>query len=253
MRELTLPEIPPLPTSVDDCIARYCQRLRDGKTPLPNIGTVLLGHMAWPNDQAPRDQWMETLEARSIQNPRQISVNVTTPALTHLSHEFSLQHAQWPHVADVLQMVVDMSYDTQHGDALRGGASISKAVDLLENEKDVPTHAPLRSAWSKFRDVAHLITAAAFLAEKGQGTGKPHAGTIFNAVWLAPDATLSLAFGYQEFGLRLRPHGQKKPILHEDTLWRIPANAEPEKLLLPVRRLTEAQVALLETRRARKK
>ena len=91
------------------------------------------------------------------------------------------------------------------------------------------------------------------LAEKGQGTGKPHAGTIFNAVWLAPDATLSLAFGYQEFGLRLRPHGQKKPILYEDTLWRIPANVEPEKQLLPVRRLTEAQVALLETRRARKK
>ena len=195
MRELTLPEIPPLPTSVDDCIALYCHRLRDGKTPLPNIAAILSGHMAWPNDQARRDQWMATLKARSIQNPGELLENLTTPALKHVSHEFSLQHAQWPHVADVLQMVVDMSYDTRPGDALRGGPSISKAVDLLENEKDVPTHAPLRSAWGKFRDVAHLITAAAFLAEKGQATGKPHAGTIFNAVWLAPDATLSLASG----------------------------------------------------------
>ena len=166
MRELTLPVIPPLPTSVDDCITLYCHRLRDGKTPLPNIAAVLLGHMAWPNDRARRDHWMVTLEGRSVQNPSELLENITTPALKHVSREFSLRHAQWPHVADVLQMVVDMSNDTEHCDALRGGPSISKAVDLLENEKDVPTHAPLRSAWSKFRDVAHLITAAAFLAEK---------------------------------------------------------------------------------------
>jgi hypothetical protein len=152
-------------------------------------------------------------------------------------------------VADILQFVVDMAGDARLD--RRGGASISKAVDLLEAEHALPSHAPLRSAWSEFRDVAHLIAAGAFLAKEGQPTGAPYAGSIFTATWLAPDAVLALASGYQEFSLQFKAHGLKMPVLPIDSLWRIPNKADLLAPFLLRRRLSDAQITLLMERRAR--
>jgi hypothetical protein len=42
-----------------------------------------------------------------------------------------------------------------------------------------------------------------------------------NAVWVAPDAVLALAAGFQEFGLQPKTVKKEAAILRVDKLWRI--------------------------------
>lgn len=142
-------------------------------------------------------------------------------------------------------MLVDMSYDKRI--ELRGGPSISKAVDLLEAAKKTPSHTLYRRAWAKFRNVAHLIAASTIIASQAQETGAREAGVIIKVILLAPEAVLALAAGYQDFGLQHKSHGQKESVLPSDTLWRLPSSLMGKPLLWS-RRLMKEQMDFLENR-----
>lgn len=60
MRVMRLPEAPPRPSSVEDCLAVYIHRLPEDVVPHPQMTASLLGYMGWPNDQTKRSQWMAT-------------------------------------------------------------------------------------------------------------------------------------------------------------------------------------------------
>jgi hypothetical protein len=155
-------------------------------------------------------------------------------------------------VADIFQTIVDIAHDDRI--ELRRRSSISKAIDLCENEGGLPGHSQLRRAWSDFRDVAHLIAAGAYLAHSGLAdAANASEASILKAIWIAPDAVLALAAGFQDFGLQTKSVRKETPILRPDNLWRIPAGLVPEKGFIVFRRLTEAQLAFLGTRRASKK
>jgi hypothetical protein len=264
MRVMSLPRVPPRPSSIDDCIAMYSYRLQQDVTPHPEIAASLMGYMGWPKDQTKRRQWMATaisqLEGPQLVRAIQLAPTsgsaafrsfgglgaVTSAAFTALSGELVQESAQWSRAADILQMLVDLSHDDRA--ELRGGPSISKAVDLLELAKKTPGHARFRHAWAKFRDVAHLVAASAFITSKAQDTGAAEAGVIMKVILLAPDAVLALAAGYQFFGLRHKSHGQQTSVLPSATIWRLPSYlmANP---LLPFRRLTKDQLEFLKSRR----
>ena len=163
-------------------------------------------------------------------------------AFGHLMNEIAKLQRRWLLVSDIMHVIADMAYDNRV--ALRGGPSIAKAIDLCENERVMPGHSQLRKAWSEFRDVAHLIAAGAHLAHQGlTECTKAHEASILNAVWVAPDAVLALAAGFQEFGVQPKTVKKEAAILRVDKLWRIPTPLMPQKPFVAYRRLTDEQLA----------
>ena len=177
---------------------------------------------------------------------------IAKPAFDQLAAEISELQRKWLLVADIFQMTVDMAFDERI--ALRRGPSVSKAVDLCEIERGLPGHSQLRGAWSEFRDVAHLLTAGAYLAREAlTRAGSADESSILNAVWIAPDVVLALAYGLQEFGLQPKSIRKESPILRPNTLWRLPDCHKLEKPFVVFRRLSDTQLEFLNSRRVAKK
>ena len=271
LRIMNLPGLPIGPDSVDECVRLYFNRLPADDALWPSVSLILTAYMAWPNDEARRDSCVATYLARFIQNSAEGAADdmpaaeasksldwitfekfgglgaVAKPAFDHLTEEIAQVQRRWLLVADIFQLIVDMAHDERI--ALRRGSSISKAVDLCELERKMPGHSQLRKAWSDFRDVAHLIAASAYLAHEGlANTAGAHEASILKAIWIAPDAVLALAAGFQEFGLQT-----KNVHLRQEMLWRVPPGLLPEKPFVVFRRLTDEQLSHLRTRRASKK
>jgi hypothetical protein len=153
---------------------------------------------------------------------------------------------RWPRVADVMQMIVDMHHDKRG--PIRGGASISKALDVLQNYKVLPVKSRLSRDWSDFRDVAHLVTATAAIAAAGkERTEQEEAAAVLTPLLYVPEVVLALGRAYQQFGLSLRPHVGSGPVLPPKSLWFIPNDAPV--LPLPVRHLSDADFDYLSKER----
>ncbi len=285
MRMMNIRPPASLPSSLEECVKIYLQRLRTGEAPpYPHISFLLTAYMAWPNDEPRRDGWMATNIGRLIQDSGVMGAayNQTPsgeaasqagtahehrtweafqrfgglavalqPAFDQLTEEITDTSTRWPRVADIFQIIVDMNYDDRI--TLRGGPSISKAIDICELHQKTPGRSQLAAAWSQFHDVAHLITAGAYLAHHGIAQDGGQGGSIFDVAFVAPDALLAMAAGMQEFGLNLKPFRQQAPILKPDTLWRIPSEFLPERPFIHFRRLTDAQIVFLNERRVPRK
>jgi hypothetical protein len=267
---MNLPEFPVQPNSLDECVSLYSERLPTDVVLWPHVSLLLTAYMAWPNDEARRDSFVATYLVRSptanATGPKETLAETTEklafekfggaaaiarPAFDRLCEEIAQIQRQWLLVADIFQMIVDMAHDGRI--ALRGGSSVSKGVELCELEYGLPGHSQLRKAWTAFQNVAHLIAASAYLAHEALANAAAHEASILKAIWIAPDAVLALAAGLQQFGLQPKSNRWESPILRPDALWRIPAGLVPENPFIVFRRLTEAQLDFLRTRRAPKK
>jgi hypothetical protein len=225
----------------------------------------MTGYLAWPNDEDRRNSFVATCLARidlaGVEKPSVDSQElapfggvgaIAKAAFDQLSREIAQVDRKWLMVADIFQMIVDMAHDERA--MLRRGPSISKAIDLCELEKVMRGHSQLRGAWSEFRDVAHLVAAAAYLAYESLVHARAvEEATLLNSIWLAPDAVLALAQGLQVFGLQPRTIQKEQPILRPDKLWRIPGTHGPKDPFIVFRRLTDEQLAFLTSRRVGKK
>ena len=270
MRGMNLSEFATLPNSLDECVNLYSERLPADDARWPHVSLLLTAYVAWPNDEARRDSFVATYLARSEASAQTALKGMPTethekiafesfggigavaePAFDHLLEKITPVQRRWSWVADIFHLIVDMAYDDRI--VLRRGSSVSKAIDLCEIERGFPGHSQLRKAWSESRDVAHLITASAHLAHSGlANTATAKEASILKAIWIAPDAVLALAAGFQHFGLQPKSIRGELPILRPDKLWRIPPGLVPEPFIV-FRRLTETQLAFLDTRRAPKK
>ena len=275
MRTMNLPEVPVGPSSLDGCVQLYCGRLAQDQSPMPPLSMLLTAYMAWPNNESERDSFAATYVARSVygdtpspgDRPAEVAVSapdwvdferfgglgaVARTAFGNLMEEIAKLQRRWLLVSDIMHVIADMAYDNRV--TLRGGPSIAKAIDVCENERGMPGRSQLRNAWSEFRDVAHLIAAGAHLAYQGlTECTKVHEASILNAVWVAPDAVLALASGFQEFGLQPKTVKKEAAILRVDKVWRVPTSLMPQKPFVVNRYLTDEQLAFLRTRRAPKK
>jgi len=217
--------------------------------------------MAWPNDEEERNRWIATTIALFIaeQVPalspeqdvfqlfgglRAVAHNSLSPMIEKLVR---IQD-RWPRVADVMQMVVDIHHDKRG--PIRGGASISKALDVLQNHHALPVKSRLSQDWSDFRDVAHLVAAAAATAAAGQQrTKQAEAAALLTPIFYVPEVVLALGLAYQRFGLSLRPHIGSDPILSSETLWCILEKKHAAVLPLPVRVLSDTDFDFLINKR----
>jgi len=275
MRGMNLPQLPVQAHSLEQCVELYLERLSTDDFLRPDVSLLLTAYMAWPNEEADRDSFVATCQTRFIiaetgdgdaSAPKVADAGesilvdkfggfkaVAKPAFDYLSDKIARMQHRWLLVADIFQKIVDMAHDDNI--ELRRGSSISKAIDLCELERRMPGHSQLRKAWSDFRNVAHLLAASAYLAHEGivHSAATAHQASILNAIWVAPDAVLPLAAGLQDFGLQPKSIRGEAPILRPETVWRIPAHVVPEKPFIVFRRLTQAQLDFLSTRRVSKK
>jgi len=274
MRGMNLPKLSVSANSLEQCVELYLERLSTDDFIRPDVSLLLTAYMAWPNEEAERDSFVATCQARSIiadtdngdgsapkvaASGEPILVEkfgglraIANTAFDYLSGKIAHMQQRWLLVADIFQTIVDMAHEDSI--VLRRGSSISKAIDLCELERGLPGHSQLRNAWSDFRDVAHLLTASASLAHKGLAhSASAHQASILNAIWVAPDAVLALAAGLQDFGLQPKSIRGEAPILRPEMVWRIPAHVVPEKPFIVFRRLTQAQLDFLSARRVSKK
>jgi hypothetical protein len=215
----------------------------------------LVAYMAWPNDETRRDQWiaalraerhLATAEAEGLLNqPDNIGLKLLAkPASAARMSEIADLQTAWTAVADVFQRLIDMATDEHL--SLRGGPSVSKAIALCAFDKTYG-RAQVERFWSQYRDVAHLITAAAWLASRDTS-----GGSIFSVVWLSPDAVIGIADGFEYFGLSTKPHGSTDTFLPSKTTWRLPDHCCKEKPFLIKRSLSAEQRQFLQHRKSRK-
>ena len=265
MRTMNLPEIPVTAQSREDCIQLYLERLSANCVCWPHVSIVMTAYLAWPNNEERRNSFVATCLARidlaGVEKPSVDSQElapfggvgaIAKAAFDQLSNEIAQFDRKWLMVADIFQMIVDIAYDERA--TLRRGPSISKAIDLCELEKVMRGHSQLRGAWSEFRDVAHLIVAAAYLAHESLVHARAaEEATVLSSIWLAPDAVLALAHGLQVFGLQPKAIQKEQRILRPDQLWRIPGTHGPKNAFIVFRRLTDEQLTFLSSRRIGKK
>jgi hypothetical protein len=270
MPVMNLPDLPVRRQSRDEYVREYLERLTSDEAPWPHISLLLTAYMAWPKDKSTRNSFMATYLAlfveggRTSQNDQDGSTpnsqdlatfgglrSVAKPAFQRLTDEIAQVQRRWLLVADIFHKIVDLAYDDRID--LRGGPSISKAIELCEIEYTMPGHSQLRSAWTDFRDVAHLIAASASLAHESLSKAPGRDASILKALWTAPDAVVALASGFQEFWLRHHPDKKSGGTINGKGLWQIPSALMPETPFIVFRRLTGAQIEYLRTRRAPKK
>jgi hypothetical protein len=176
---------------------------------------------------------------------------VARRAFQQLTDEIGQVQRRWILVADIFHMIVDMAHDDRI--SLKRGPSISKAIELCELQHRMPGHSQLRNAWSDFRDVGHLIAASAYLAHEALVKVPGHEASILKATWIAPDAVIALASGFQEFCLQHDLGRSEKGNTRRGDLWRVPSVLMLQAPFVVFRRLTEEQLEYLRTRRASKK
>jgi hypothetical protein len=124
---------------------------------------------------------------------------------------------------------------------VRGGASINKAIYLIEQDKGkigcLKNRHDIFGSWIKYRNVSHLA-AALFILPRDE----------LDLVGLG--MFLIIALYYQKFGTSFIPKSRSEPLLDEQSIWSVPEDLElpdcPEALIPKLD--AEGIAALLEYR-----
>ena len=242
-------EIPPFPRKFANPDLENLMRGRLGQTIVlwPDQAISLVGYMGWPNDPARREQ-----SARIVRSWSEGSQTVPR-RLGRIQHE-------WSRVADVFHFYCDL-LDGGH-QKRRGGPSIGKAIALMEaNAKTRSTGAAnLWLLWDRYKDVAHLVTAATLICAEARtracdepfgpfGLSVKKFGP-FQVAMLIPDLVLAVALEFEQRGLRHVPYARTQPVLDPETLWRIPQGINVAPLAPPTRKIRPQDLAILNARRA---
>jgi hypothetical protein len=159
MRIMNLAELPRGPNSAEECASQYAARLSADEMYQPRSSLVLTAYMAWPNDEPRRDSFVATYLSLLLQKDDTVAGSdpkgplsenhaefkrfgglgaVAQPALDRLLDEIAHLQRDWLLVADIFHKTVDIAYDKRFRS--KGGTSISKAIDLCENERNLPGH-----------------------------------------------------------------------------------------------------------------
>jgi hypothetical protein len=246
MREMA---IPPFPRKFENPDLGNLLRTRLSQKVVlwPDQAIPLAGYICHPNDPAAREELLGTLKSWSDGS------ETVPPHLGRIQHE-------WLRVADVLHHCTDL-IDGQH-QKKRGGPSIGKAIALVEGKakRRGTGAANLWKRWKRYKDVAHLATAAVLICGEARtrsagqsfgpfGLSSDQLGP-FQMAMMMPDLVLAVALDFQQRGLNHIPHARTEPILNPETLWRIPEGINVAPLPPPTRTVTGADIGLLNARRA---
>jgi hypothetical protein len=144
---------------------------------------------------------------------------------------------QLPHllaVGSALHLVWAM--EAHHREQLAGGASLSKAIAIIQEFPVWPRSMLARSlwtAWSRYKSAAHLCAAFTLVFHEAfQGP----VGEVDERLKTAYDQnlhiTLSLAAAYERFASSFKPHGNESPLLDPEEIWRL-HGIQPDETFVP--------------------
>jgi hypothetical protein len=239
-------EIPPFPREFDKPDLANLEKTRLSRKVVmwPDQAIALVGYMAWPNEPALREKSQRILRRWSEGS------NTLPPRLHRIQHE-------WLRVADVFHTYCDL-IDGRHQQR-RGGPSIGKAITLVAAQaKSRGTGAAnLWHCWKKYKDVAHLVTAATLVCldvrrRFGDEPLGPFALGVnqygpFQMTMLMPDLILAVALEFERYGLGQAPRA--KPTFDLETAWRIPPAIKVEPFPHVMREIRCRGLTILAARR----
>ena len=251
MRGMNIPAFPRT-IEIPDLENFFRTRLSTTVVMWPDQALPLLCYMCFPNDEAARDDLLPTLWGWE-------GASEPPAAPTKLRRI----QADWLRVADIFHHYCDL-IEGQHQKA-RGGPSIGKANTLVAaNAKGWGTGAAnLWKLWSTYKDVAHLVAAAALICAEARNrlrnrplgpSGLSMTQIIpFQMALLMPDLLLGVAMGFERHGLSIASSAHAEPALDPETLWRIPVDINVAPFPLPIRKLRQQDIDVLNNRRAGKR
>jgi hypothetical protein len=245
MRTMKIRPFPGPKIQITDLGFLIKERLIQNRVIWPDQAPTLVGYMAWPNDSAMRQRWLEA-HGRDDQS--------TIKELT-LGLKIIQQH--WARVADIVHLHQDLAQGGRQ--RRRGGPSLSKSISLIAaNAKSKGTGtAKLWEIWKAYKNAAHLATAAVLVAAEAQTRHRSapyglslHQFQPYRMAMLLPELVISVAMSVEKHGLQHVAHGQTEPMFDRESLWRIPADINLTPLAPPVRKMTRTDLAVLHERRA---
>ncbi len=225
----------------------------------PEQAVQLLGYMGWPNDPLGRAEAKRTLRAWGL------GIDIPLGGLRQIQ-------MRWARVADIFSL----HYDLAIGDhqKRRGGPSIGKAIALANatsRSRGVGI-ANLWHCWKRYKDVAHLVTAATIICDHVRSRGrealigadgermecKPFGDfglefsqlQPFTIAMMMPDFVIAAALWWQNYGLAYIPHSRSEPTTDLATAWRIPENINAAAIAPPKRKVRRQDIRILNSRRA---
>jgi hypothetical protein len=136
-------------------------------------------------------------------------------------------------VGALLQEVWAMA--AHHEDQLTGGASLNKAIALSAKFPYFAPMAPrtLRSAWSRYGDVAHLCAAFTSVFDEARREPPERLDERMKRGFHEDlHETLGVAAAYQHFGTTFSPRGTASPLINPETAWLL-RGIEPDLHFLP--------------------
>lgn len=242
-------EIPPFERTIviDELEPFVVRRLHQTLPWRAKQGGVLMSYMLEPNDAPARALREATLGLWYTHN---VSPPTRLPRI----------QSDWLLVADVFNLNVDLTAG-EHQER-RGGPSVGKAVHIANAsiKRRGASAANLWRVWSEYKDVAHVITAAAMvtalasdLAKNGKINPRKfpeHQIQPFQMTMYIPDLVLGVALTLEDYGLTQIPVSREEPTLDPETLWRIPKNINAEPVSPWIRKITGSAIAALNERRA---
>jgi hypothetical protein len=111
--------------------------------------------------------------------------------------------------------------------------------------------------WKKYKDAAHLITAAVLVSAEAKTRNqiepygiRLHQFQPHRMALLMPELVISVAMDIEKYGLEFISNIGAKPLFDPETLWRIPADINVAPISLPVRNITVSDLVVLNARRA---
>ena len=246
MRYMEISPFPDRPIDLTDLGSFIKQRVIDEVVELPEQALALVSYMAWPNDVAARGRWLDANRAVSDQSE-----------INELSRKLKLIQQHWARVADIVHHHFD--FDRGQHQKTRGGASVGKAIALIDAiAKSKGTGAAkLWDIWKSYKDVAHLITATVLISgeatarhRKAPYQAKLHQFQPYRMAMLLPELVISVAMSIESYGLQYVAKGGTAPMFDPETLWRVPVDINLSPIELPTRKITKADIAVLNARRA---
>lgn len=165
--------------------------------------------------------------------------------------EIAKAHQSWEIAGFILLVVLQMF--EHHQDVLRGGASIGKAIDLLE-DRGIYNKDQINKAWSRNRDVAHICGAAMLVSMRVPPDAWETQGyDLWNAICFVTIDVLLLAKALENFGLAYVPHGRREPLLTPTSIWRLPDTVPFIKDAVKTGPMPAKDLAFLSERKARRR
>jgi hypothetical protein len=211
----------------------------------PDQGLPLVGYMAWPNAAEARERWLNAHRCDD------------RGAIDALAKKLKIVQQHWARVADVVHLHYDLTQG--HHQQRRGGASVGKAIALIDaNARSKGTGAAkLWEIWKRYKDAAHLITAAILVSAEVQTRNRQepygmrlHQFQPYRMALLMPELVISVALTIEKYGLEFIARGRAEPLFDPETLWRVPTDINVAPISFPVRRITTTDVVALNARRA---